>query len=32
MKAMKNHKPCFENAHCSYDCPNFEIDIADERY
>ena len=26
------HRQCFENAHCSYDCPNFQIDIANERY
>jgi hypothetical protein len=25
-------KECFVNAHCSYDCPNFQIDIANERY
>ena len=23
---------CFVNAHCSYNCPNFQIDIANERY
>lgn len=32
MKAMKNHKPCFVNVHCSIDCPNFKIDIANNRY
>lgn len=29
---MRNHKQCFVNAHCSIDCPNFQFDIADERY
>lgn len=28
---MKSKK-CFVNAHCSYDCLNFQIDIANERY
>ena len=25
-------KKCFVNFHCSYDCPNFTIDIANNRY
>ena len=25
-------KKCFVNAHCCYDCPNFERQIADDRY
>ena len=29
---MMKHRQCFLNAHCSYDCPNFQIDIANERY
>ena len=28
---MKN-KNCFSSFHCSYDCPNFQIDIVNERY
>ena len=23
---------CFVNAHCSYDCPNFQIDIVNDRF
>lgn len=30
-KEMK-YRECFVNAHCAYDCPNFQIDIANERY
>lgn len=26
------HKQCFTNVHCSYDCPNFQIDMVNERY
>ena len=29
---MMKHRQCFLNAHCSYDCLNFQIDIANERY
>lgn len=25
-------RKCFVNAHCCIDCPNFESQIADERY
>ena len=25
-------KKCFTNYHCSYDCPNIEIDICDDKY
>ena len=25
-------KPCFENCHCCYDCPNFAIDEFENRY
>ena len=32
MNKMRNHKKCFVNAHCSIDCPNFQFDIANERY
>ena len=32
MNEMRNHKQCFVNAHCSIDCPNFQFDIANERY
>ena len=32
MNEMMNHKQCFVNAHCSIDCPNFQFDIANERY
>ena len=31
-KGSKQGKPCFVNPHCSYDCPNFEVDACDERY
>ena len=29
---MGNHKQCFVNAYCSINCPNSQIDMADERY
>ena len=32
MNEMMNYKQCFVNAHCSIDCPNFQIDIVNERY
>ena len=32
MNEMMNYKQCFVNVHCSIDCPNFQIDIANERY
>lgn len=32
MNEMMNYKQCFVNAHCSFDCPNFQIDIVNERY
>ena len=32
MNEMMNYKQCFVNVHCSIDCPNFQFDIADERY
>lgn len=25
-------KQCFVNYHCSIDCPNFQIDLIDDRY
>ena len=27
-----NYRQCFVNAHCSYGCPNFQIDTVNERY
>ena len=30
-KEMK-YRECFVNAHCAYDCPNFQIDIANWKY
>ena len=32
MNEMMNYKQCFVNVHCSIDCPNFQFDIANERY
>lgn len=29
---MVKHKNCFVNFHCSYDCPNFQIDIVNKKY
>lgn len=29
---MMKHKNCFVSPHCSYDCPNFQIDIVNEKY
>ena len=26
------HKRCFVSVHCSLDCPNFQIDMLDDRY
>ena len=26
------HKPCFANVHCSYDCPNFQVDEFESYY
>ena len=31
-KKTTKRERCFVNAHCSYDCPNLQIDIANERY
>ena len=32
MNKMRNHKQCFVNVHCAIDRPNFQFDIANERY
>ena len=32
LKIKTKTKSCFVNAHCSYDCPNFQIDIPNEKY
>lgn len=26
------HRNCFVNAHCSSDCPNFDVDMVNDRY
>lgn len=26
------HKDCFVNEHCSYCCPNFQVDYFEEKY
>lgn len=26
------YKWCFVNGHCCYDCPNFQLDIFEEKY
>ena len=28
----RNHKQCFCNAHCSYDCPNFRADEFEDHF
>lgn len=28
----KMRRKCFVNGHCCFDCPNFEIQMVDERY
>lgn len=32
MNKRRNRKQCFVNVHCAIDCPNFQFDIANERY
>lgn len=32
LKIKTKTKKCFVNAHCSCDCPNFQIDTANEKY
>lgn len=32
MKTNSKHMDCFVNGHCCYDCPNFEIQMANEKY
>lgn len=29
---MSERKQCFVNYHCSFDCPNFQLDEIDDRY
>ena len=26
------YKSCFVNGHCAYDCPNFQLDMFEEKY
>lgn len=30
--SKSKRQECFVNGHCCYDCPNFDIQTADERY
>lgn len=31
-KINKENRECFVNGHCCYDCPNFQVDLFEDKY